>query len=83
MDMRPLRPVFVFLCTLIYQLFYLSLINCCWFRFLLKNIQSEISSWTSSWHTVINKLTLLKDTYKTVLLFDELFWLIDFQKSPS
>lgn len=55
---------FRFLCTLIYSLFYLSLINFCSFRF----IQNEISFWTSSWHTVTNKLTLLKGTYMYITL---------------
>ena len=57
--MHPLRLVFVFLCTLIYPLFHPS-----FFNFLLVSFSAQgytkrnMPSWTSSWHTVINKLTL-------------------------
>ena len=57
--MHPLRLVFVLLCTLIYPLFHTS-----FFNFLLVSFSAQgytkrnMPSWTSSWHTVIKKLTL-------------------------
>ena len=57
--MHPLRLVLVFLCTLIYPLFHTS-----FFNFLLVSFSAQgytkrnMPSWTSTWHTVINKLTL-------------------------
>ena len=60
MDMHPLRLVFVFLCTLIYP----ALFHTSFFNFLLVSFSAQgymkrnMPSWTSTWHTVINKLTL-------------------------
>ena len=60
MDMHPLRLVFVFLRTLIYP----ALFHTSFFNFLLVSFSAQgytkrnMPSWTSSWHTVINKLTL-------------------------
>ena len=57
--MHPLRLVFVLFCTLIYPLFHTS-----FFNFLLVSFSAQgytkrnMPSWTSTWHTVINKLTL-------------------------
>ena len=57
--MHPLRLVFVLLSTLIYPLFHTS-----FFNFLLVSFSAQgytkrnMPSWTSSWHTVIKKLTL-------------------------
>ena len=57
--MHPLRLVFVLLSTLIYPLFHTS-----FFNFLLVSFSAQgytkrnMPSWTSSWHTVVNKLTL-------------------------
>ena len=57
--MHPLRLVFVLLSTLIYPLFHPS-----FFNFLLVSFSAQgytkrnMPSWTSSWHTVIKKLTL-------------------------
>ena len=59
MDMHPLRLVFVLLSTLIYPLFHTSFFN---FLSVLFSAQGytkrNMPSWTSSWHTVIKKLTL-------------------------
>ena len=58
--MHPLRLVFVFLCTLIYPLFH----STSFFNFLLVSFSAQgytkrnMPSWTSSYHTVKNKLTL-------------------------
>ena len=57
--MHPLHLVFVFLCTMIYPLFHTS-----FFNFLLVSFSAQgytkrnMPSWTSSYHTVKNKLTL-------------------------